>query len=220
MQASIIEMSEHSGQSNTALDSMFRLRHEVFKERLKWDVGSMSGQERDNFDDLDPVYIVCEEDGEVLGSWRLLPTTGPYMLKNVFPELLHGADAPVGEDVWEISRFAVSKRVAGNDSLGTIRKVTNLLLEELFKFAERRNISRIVAVSDVRFERILKRAGLLTTRFGPPLQIGVTKAVSGYADVSELNMRRLELAQEAALEKQASRAIPQPPSHAIDRLAA
>lgn len=198
MQASIIDMNDSESAHDSALDGMFRLRHEVFKERLNWDVGSRSGQERDDFDDLEPVYIVCEEDGEVLGSWRLLPTTGPYMLKNVFPELLHGAEAPEHENVWEISRFAVSKRVAGNDSLGTIRSVTNTLLEELFTFAARRNIERIVAVSDVRFERILKRAGLLTKRYGPPLQVGVTKAVAGFADVNDLNLKRLELAGQKA----------------------
>lgn len=198
MQASIIDMNDRQITHGSTLDGMFRLRHEVFKERLNWDVGSSSGQERDDFDDLEPVYIVCEEGGEVLGSWRLLPTTGPYMLKNIFPELLHGAPAPEQENVWEISRFAVSKRVAGNDSLGTIRSVTNTLLDELFTFAARRKIERIVAVSDVRFERILKRAGLLTKRYGPPLQIGVTKAVAGFADVNELNLKRLELASERA----------------------
>ncbi len=199
MQASIIEMPDQSSQSVQALEGMFRLRHEVFKERLNWDVGSIAGRERDVFDDLDPVYIVCEDEGEVLGSWRLLPTTGPYMLKNVFPELLHGTPAPEAENVWEISRFAVSKRVAGNESLGTVKAVTNILLDELFKFASRRNIERIVAVSDIRFERILKRAGLLTQRYGPALQIGVTKAVSGYADVTELNLRRLALKHQQAV---------------------
>ncbi len=60
----------------------------------------------------------------MLGSWRLLPTTGPYMLRDVFPQLLHGVAAPAAADTWEISRFAVSKRVIGNSSLGTIRSVT------------------------------------------------------------------------------------------------
>jgi len=193
MRASIIEMPETGKDTSRKLEAMFRLRHEVFKERLDWDVGSSAGRERDMFDDLDPVYIVCEDEGEVLGSWRLLPTTKPYMLKDVFPELLYGETAPEAPDVWEISRFAVSKRVTGNESLGTIKKVTNLLLEQLFQFAAQRDISRIVAVADVRFERILKRAGLLTFRYGPPLQIGVTRAVSGYADVTDLNMRRLQL---------------------------
>jgi acyl homoserine lactone synthase len=200
MRASIIEMPGADAEASQKLDGMFRLRHEVFKERLDWEVGSAAGRERDMFDDLDPVYIVCENAGEVLGSWRLLPTTAPYMLKDVFPELLYGQPAPVGPDIWEISRFAVSKRVAQNDSLGTINTVTNLLLDQLFAFAARRKISRIVAVADVRFERILKRAGLLTQRFGPPLQIGVTKAISGFADVSELNVRRMRLGAREALD--------------------
>jgi len=193
MLASIIEMPEATADASRKLEGMFRLRHEVFKERLDWEVGSLAGKERDMFDDLDPVYIVCEHQGEVLGSWRLLQTTRPYMLKDVFPELLYGKPAPEAPDVWEISRFAVSKRVANNESLGTINTVTNLLLDQLFSFAARRDISRIVAVADVRFERILKRAGLLTQRFGPPLQIGVTRAISGYADVSDLNVRRMRL---------------------------
>jgi acyl homoserine lactone synthase len=187
---------------------MFRLRHEVFGLRLAWDVGSLAGRERDIFDDHDPVYIVCEQDGEVLGSWRLLPTTGPYMLKDVFPQLLHGAPAPVAPDVWEISRFAVSKRVAGGGSLGAVRAVTQMMLEQLFTFAARRKISRIVAVSDVRFERILGRAGLLTSRFGPPLRIGKTAAVSGFADVSDLNVRRMQLAAAEAARAAAVVALP------------
>jgi len=200
MLASIIEMPEATADASRKLDGMFKLRHEVFKERLDWEVGSQAGKERDMFDDLDPVYIVCEHQGEVLGSWRLLQTTRPYMLKDVFPELLYGMPAPEAEDVWEISRFAVSKRVANNESLGTINTVTNLLLDQLFTFAARRNISRIVAVADVRFERILKRAGLLTHRYGPPLQIGVTKAISGYADVSDLNVRRMHLGSRPAFD--------------------
>ncbi len=201
MHASIIEMPEASADTSWKLDGMFRLRHEVFKERLNWDVGSQVGKERDLFDDLDPVYIVCEDAGEVLGSWRLLPTTRPYMLKDVFPELLHGQRAPEAPDIWEISRFAVSKRIAGNDSLGTINTVTNLLLEELFTFATQRGIRRIVAVADVRFERILKRAGLLTHRYGAPLQIGVTRAISGYADVTDLNLRRLQLSGRSSMRR-------------------
>jgi acyl homoserine lactone synthase len=199
MFASIIEMPENTQEASRKLDGMFRLRHEVFKERLAWEVGSFGGKERDMFDDLDPVYIVCEHEGHVLGSWRLLPTTRPYMLKDVFPELLHGQKAPEASDVWEISRFAVSKRVVGNESLGTINMVTEMLLDQLGAFARRRNISRIVAVTDVRFERILKRAGLLTNRFGPPLQIGVTRAVSGFADVSELSARRVQLREQKFL---------------------
>ncbi len=211
MLASIIDMSHATPDMSQRLDGMFKLRHEVFRERLNWDVGSTYGRERDQFDELEPVYIVCEQDGEVLGSWRLLPTLGPYMLKDVFPELLHGVPAPQSADTWEISRFAVSKRVAGNDSLGTIRSVTQLLLDQLFTFAAKRNLARIVAVTDVRFERILRRSGLQTERFGPPMQIGVTQAVAGYADVSALNLQRMHGGVQMDLGRdvlQTARAIP------------
>ena len=188
MQASIIEMSDKQLQSSGALESMFRLRHEVFKERLNWDVGSDAGKERDDFDDLEPVYLVCEQDGEVLGSWRALPTMGRYMLKDVFPELLYGQVAPEADDIWEVSRFAVSKRVAGSGSMAALRNVTNILTEELFKFATRRNLSRLVSVTDVRVERIFNRSGYPTKRFGPPMQIGSTKAVGVYTDVTDIKL--------------------------------
>jgi len=44
----------------------------------------------------------------VVGCWRLLPTTGPYMLKDIFSHLLWGKPAPEQPDVWEISRFAIA----------------------------------------------------------------------------------------------------------------
>ncbi len=47
MLASIIEMPQHTTETSRKLDGMFRLRHEVFKERLAWEVGSQGGKERD-----------------------------------------------------------------------------------------------------------------------------------------------------------------------------
>ncbi len=71
------------------LDQIFRLRHRVFKQRLDWDVASVDGRERDAFDDLDPVYLFGRgPTGEVNATWRLLPTTGPNMLRDSFAHLL------------------------------------------------------------------------------------------------------------------------------------
>ena len=94
----------------TDLEAMFRLRYEVFHEKLGWEVQVTNGMERDHFDDLpDVTYIMGKgEGGTVDACWRLLPSTGPYMLKDTFPELLHGQPAPQAADVWELSRFAVA----------------------------------------------------------------------------------------------------------------
>ncbi|HYH99608.1 acyl-homoserine-lactone synthase [Hyalangium sp.] len=90
------------------LEGMFRLRHKVFHELLGWEVEVREGQERDRFDALETHYIILHAPRQpmALGCWRLLPTTGPYMLRDVFPQLLHGEAAPCSPQIWEISRFA------------------------------------------------------------------------------------------------------------------
>ena len=68
------------------LDEMFRLRARVFRDRLRWDVQVADGKERDKYDDERPVYLVYADDEsrKVKGSLRLLPTTGPTVLADIF----------------------------------------------------------------------------------------------------------------------------------------
>jgi acyl homoserine lactone synthase len=90
------------------LGEMFRLRARVFSGRLGWDVSVVDGIERDQYDDLEPVYILQRDrDERVCGCVRLLPTTGPTMLRDMFPQLLRDAPMPWGPRVWETSRFAI-----------------------------------------------------------------------------------------------------------------
>ena len=111
---------------------MFRLRHKVFKKRLGWDVEDHGGLEKDRFDEEDAVYVLVRgRNSSVSGCWRLLPTTGPNMLKDIFPQLLRGESKSMSQfsNVWELSRFAVITP-AGRDDLaqGGISPVTNNIL--------------------------------------------------------------------------------------------
>jgi hypothetical protein len=74
------------------IDAMFRNRAETFSDRLGWKVVVRDGYERDVFDDANPLYLVSVDPDteEYWGSLRLLPTTGPNMLRDVFPHLLDG----------------------------------------------------------------------------------------------------------------------------------
>lgn len=200
MENLLILPSEIAQADPILLDGMFRLRHEVFKERLGWDVTSQNRRERDGYDALSPVYLIYRSARGVEGCWRLLPTTGPYMLKDVFNALLDGAEAPERPDVWEISRFAVLPGRDGArdhhpgrryDSLAAVHQITCWMLIYLIEFARKNGIRRIVAASDVRFERILHRAGLPTVRLGRPRQFGVSRAVAGSAEMSEENLLRV-----------------------------
>ena len=64
------------------VQEMFRQRHKVFKERLKWQVPSVDGLEFDEYDHPETLYLLCHDDaGRQIGSARILPTTGPYSSK-------------------------------------------------------------------------------------------------------------------------------------------
>ena len=46
------------------LDDMYRLRHKVFYEELKWDVKSVNGMEKDEYDEKHAHYIIYKEQNE------------------------------------------------------------------------------------------------------------------------------------------------------------
>lgn len=161
---------------------MHTLRAKVFKDRLGWDVPVMSGMEIDGYDALEPMYMMIREPGGPLrGCWRLLPTEGPYMLKDSFAELLHGQDAPQHPRIWELSRFAIETDT--NCPFG-FSEITMESIAEIIAYGHHSGIDQYVTVTTTAIERMLRRAGVVTRRFGVPLQIGVEKAVALYVDIA------------------------------------
>jgi len=174
------------------LDGMFKLRHLIFKERLGWDVQSVAGRERDHFDDLDPVYMVSESSAQsVEGCWRLLPTTGPYMLRDTFPELLRGEIAPAEDDVWELSRFAISPLGSADTRQVNFRPVTFDMMREVVEYGMRAGIEQYVSVTSVSLERLLRRVGIPMRRFGDgkAVRIGKVLSVAVWIDVNEHSLQ-------------------------------
>lgn len=165
--------------------AMYRLRHDVFHDRLGWDVVSDNGMEHDEFDELDPVYVLAKRDLEVRGCWRLLPTTGSYMLKDVFPQLLHGQAAPQHPDVWELSRFAAATDGTEKAGFG-LSKLPIEMIRLAFNFAKENGIRRYVSVTTVAVERMFRKLGVSVTRFGAPIKIGRVLAVAGTFEIDEI----------------------------------
>jgi acyl homoserine lactone synthase len=101
-------------QHGDELDQMFRLRKRIFADRLKWEVGIFGQYEIDEYDMLKPLYVLAMDDvgQRVLGSLRLLPTTGPNMLADTFFELLPDGKPIRSPFVWESSRYCVDTEAA------------------------------------------------------------------------------------------------------------
>ncbi|THC40088.1 acyl-homoserine-lactone synthase [Massilia sp. Mn16-1_5] len=164
------------------LREMHTLRAKVFQGRLGWEVPVLSGMEIDGYDALEPHYMMMREPGQGIlrGCWRLLPTTGPYMLKDSFPQLLHGQDAPSDEHIWELSRFAIE--TGGSGQFG-FSEITMESFAAITRYGYEHGIEKYVTVTTTAIERLLRRAGIVTERLGDPVVIGVETAVALYVDI-------------------------------------
>ena len=173
------------------LEDMHRLRAQVFGERLGW-VECEEDRERDEFDALDPTYILAvDADDHVIGCARLLPASGPTMLESVFSSLLEGRAFQSHPRMVESSRFCVDtvqKPVRGGRLLN---ETTQTMFAAIAHWCCINGYSEIVTVTDVGLERLLYRSGWPLKRLGAPQRINETMSVAGILSVDLPAFERL-----------------------------
>lgn len=171
-------MNRIAGSTSTLSKELFsqmgRYRHKVFVETLGWDLTVRNGEELDQFDRPDTLYVLSkDEEGNVNGCARLLPTSQSYLLGDVFPQLMNGQPVPCSDDVWELSRFAAvdfnSRTTSALSQFSS--EVAVRLLQDSIAFAAEQGAKRLITVSPIGIERLLRRAGFHAHRAGPPMII-------------------------------------------------
>lgn len=128
------------------LAQMYQERKRVFIDLLRWDLPALDGRyEIDQFDTPSTIYlIIADTDGKHLGSLRLLPTTQPHVLGDVFPSLCD-IGSPSAPDVWEISRLCLSRSIRAAER----RLVRDKLATALTLFARDNGIRAYCCVADM-----------------------------------------------------------------------
>jgi len=186
---------ESYGEFVNELTEMHRLRYRVFKKQLGWDVQISGDMEIDVYDALHPAYLLQRgEQGQVQGCVRLLPSTGPTMLRDTFSILLDGVSAPASPTIWESSRFSLDIGPTIAKTSGGLACATFELFAGVIEFGLSRRLTEIATVTDARMERILRRAGWPLRRIGKPHSLGSTLAVAGYLEVSIDSLARIRAA--------------------------
>ena len=174
--------------NHDTLYNMFRFRHKIFHDRLQWDVNSIQGMEYDEFDTLNPYHMIAlDENNQVEACWRILPTTGPYMLSKTFPQLLRGEEVPSQNDIWELSRFAVTANNRDNHSQAVMSELSFKMFQQTYHFAIRQGISAYVTVVSAAVERMFMRAGFPLRRFGDgeSQKVGKITTVACWMDIND-----------------------------------
>lgn len=175
--------------SNEQRRELAQYRYKVFVQRLHWDLGDDQGLEQDQFDTEDTVHLVARDAfDQIIGCGRLLPTDGPYLLGDVFPQLFNGMEPPRDSNLWELSRFACSASTLDPQASNTQRLAERLLLQAL-RFCAQRGVKQLLAVTTPPVERLMRKAGVELTRVGPPV---IYEGSAILALVIEVNARSME----------------------------
>ena len=162
-----IELGNANEVSPGCLDQMYRMRARAFYRRRGWSVLVQNGRERDNFDNCNTDYLLVRAGSALLGSLRILPSTGPTMIADVFHEILVDAPMPRSSDVAEVSRLCIDPdRIRQIKSGLTPNRVTRVMLSALFARMAKRNVKVLIGVHDLMVERILRQCGWPPQRLG------------------------------------------------------
>ena len=160
------------------LEEMFRLRYRIFVEEQKWDLPCSYPYEMDEFDTEDAIYFIyIDETDEIQGSMRLLPTTGPHLMTDVFPEMCSGIP-PSSVNIFESSRGSVRKehRKAGY--------IWSMILAGSFEYCLISGISQLSFVIDMKLFSAWLAKGDDIDPLGPPCEINGNTCVAALRSVT------------------------------------
>lgn len=153
-------------------EQMGHYRREVFINQLGWALNTTHGMELDEFDVSEAVYVCSHDDeGNVNGVARLLPTTRPYLMEKVFPQLWAGNTLPRDPKIWELSRFAMmdTPKSAGVSPHQASAVAASTLLRQVIQAAKSNGAKLLITVSPVAMERLLRLNGFDVRRAGLPM---------------------------------------------------
>ncbi|MBS0535052.1 MAG: GNAT family N-acetyltransferase [Proteobacteria bacterium] len=166
------------------LESYHRIRHDVFVKERGWKaIERTDGRDIDAYDHDNTVHLIAIEGDRVVGGERLTPTTSPHMLNEVFPALAAIKGVPIGDSIWEGSRYFVvrERRVGRTDCM---------LLAALQEFALDEGITHYSIVIETWWLPRLHEAGFVVRPLGLPTLIENQWALAAAIDVGASNLEQ------------------------------
>ena len=160
--------------------NLFRARRQSFIVQKNWDLPEAEGMEFDQYDTPQSRWIAVHDFGQVLGGFRLTPTTArcgiySYMIRDAQNGILGGSipqdllysQAPVDAQVWECTRVFVNHTVPQM----LRRKVHFKLVDAMTSSAREVGATRLIALTAGNWDRWYGRCGLSAEAIGRKLWI-------------------------------------------------
>lgn len=167
----------------------YKLRHQIFVEEKGWEeIRKDDGIEKDQFDFADAVHMLLYEHGQLIGYQRMLPTTGPYLLSEVYPQLCE-SELPNDPAIWEWTRFAVEKEHRGGGR--KLSRAGNLLLSAIVEWGLERGVHSIVIEMNPLWLLRLVQLYFKVTPLGIAKSIGNEEVLAVTASFDQRTLTRL-----------------------------
>jgi acyl-homoserine lactone synthase len=164
------------------LDDYFRLRHQIYVVERKWSVlDRPDKRDIDQFDTDETVYLLGLEGHSIIAGMRLVPTTAPTLLSELFPKL--SLDGPVRRpDVYELSRIFVVRNRRGEHAGARAEAVIQAAAME---YGLSVGLSAFTIVLESWWLPRLLDQGWVARPLGLPIDIDQMSTVAVMVDVNE-----------------------------------
>lgn len=148
--------------------NVLRARRQSFIVQNRWNLPEALGMEYDQYDTPASRWVAVHDLGQVLGGVRLTPTTArcgiyTYMIRDAqrglldtIPQDLLYNEAPVDEQVWEVTRGFVAHDVPS----AIRRRVHGRMVVEMARSARQLGITKMLALLPSNWTRWAARCNL------------------------------------------------------------
>lgn len=179
----VIDGHNHKG-FHAQIEEMYRIRHEIYVGRRGWKaLQRPDGRDVDQFDTENTIYLLgIDHAGRVTAGLRLNPTTGPHLIRDVFPHTVTQGPIPTGDNIFEFTRWFVAKdRVTPEE----YKRVAGELLVAMLEYGKSIGLTHISLCCDSFFLKTMKETRWDVQRLGPIIRYPEGKCVSVLFDVSD-----------------------------------
>jgi acyl-homoserine lactone synthase len=169
------------------MEKIWRFRHKQFVERLGWkELRSDDGRETDRFDTDDAIHLAVVSNDDVVGYTRLLRTSRPHLLSDVYPEVMQGQEWPRGEDIYEWTRCISDDRAA---KFGDVQ-ASHMLITGVLEFCLLSGIRGMVVETHPKLVTWMLETGYKVETLNMPQMINDVPVVPVYIGATRAALER------------------------------
>jgi N-acyl-L-homoserine lactone synthetase len=176
---------------NHALMAMHRQRKAVFIDELRWSLEAPDGLEIDSYDCPEAVYLL-ETDGAkapLTASARLLPTTRPHLMADIFSDLC-AEGPPRAAEIWEVTRFCPAPETPqGRPRHSALARMIAGIMETALIFG----IEKVSFVASAGLAPLAMKVGWTIRPLGPPQGQGREQLRAFLAEIDAKGLREVRL---------------------------